>query len=230
MTIRDFGAAPPVLVRSPYLAEMSGDRVDLSGPGEVAEPEDKHVPPTMAGIAGAVMVGAVMATLASTAAAAEPPPATISLPLNGSPEDVARARSYGLSESGIQRLAADPETAAVARTIPSDVARLYSSYNARQRKVMHEQLNGHTRYVVVKIDNRKAFIDGEAMGVDAFPFMRDRIDEQVKKKAINAEEGEELKAGLDRMRSLTPQQRAAIARIIDMDQSPATPPPAASRT
>lgn len=128
--------------------------------------------------------------------------------------ELAEARRYGLSARTAQQLAAHPETADILRDLPSDIASSYQRMTPAQKRVNYQEMTGTTRVGLMKINNRKAFVEGTVLGVDALPRMHDAIDARVEKGDLTPKEGAELKANLTRLSRLTPRQRQAIADVV----------------
>lgn len=128
--------------------------------------------------------------------------------------ELAEAKRYGLSDRTARQLAAHPETADLLRDLPSDIASSYRRMTPAQKRVNYEELTGTTRVGLMKINNRKAFVEGTVLGVDALPRMHDAIDARVEKGDLTPKEGAELKANLTRLSRLTPRQRQAIADVV----------------
>lgn len=128
--------------------------------------------------------------------------------------ELAEARRYGLSEKTAQQLAAHPEVADILRDLPTDIASAYRRMTPAQKRVNYQELTGTTRVGLISVNNRKAFIEGKVLGVDALPRAHDNIDKRVDAGDLTPKEGEELKANLTRLSRLTPRQRQAIADVV----------------
>lgn len=152
---------------------------------------------------------ALLALLLLPAAGAEPAPLT--------PELEAEARSYGLASETAQALLAEPGVVETLRTVPEEVGRDYATFSLGQRRVAYLELCGVTRVGFVQVDHRKAFIEGRVMGEDIFPHVKRRFDRHVRDGGLTREEGERLKALMDLLAVLTPGQREAIARVIELE-------------
>ncbi len=130
-------------------------------------------------------------------------------------EQVERASRLGVSQEMVDRLLENRPLADTLQTLPDSLASQYKELNANQRKVMAELLEGRTAFV----SHRGAFISGRAAGMDAFPRMKGRLDDQVEKGKLTRAEADFMKSALDQMKSLTPRQREAIADFIELERT-----------
>jgi hypothetical protein len=79
---------------------------------------------------------------------------------------------------------------------------------------MYKGISGETSTVFFTINNREAFVKGTVMGADVFDEMGDKLDEYAEHGNISQTEAQHLKAGINDLRPLTPEQREAIATLI----------------
>lgn len=125
------------------------------------------------------------------------------------------ADRFGISPELTQKLLERPALVDTLRTLPDSITSQYKDLNPQQRKVMGKLLSGSSWGV----NHRGAFISGRAMGMDAFPKMKGRLDDEVKKKNLTAAEADMMKRALDQMKPLTPTQREGIADFILLERS-----------
>lgn len=130
-------------------------------------------------------------------------------------EQVERASRLGVSQEMVDKLLENQPLADTLQTLPDSLASQYKELNANQRKVMGELLEGRTAF----ISHRGAFISGRAAGMDAFPKMKDRLDNLVEKGKLTRAEADFMKSALDQMKTLTPRQREAIADFIELERT-----------
>ena len=132
-------------------------------------------------------------------------------------DDLAEARRYGLSDQTAQRLQTRPELVEALRGLPPDVPPLYRSLSPSQRKVVFQEIMGKTRIGPFTVNHRKAFVEGQVMGMDPLPRMLESIDKHVEKGDLTDKEAQGLKDALTRLIRLGPLQREAIATVIEFE-------------
>lgn len=166
---------------------------------------------TLLGVAGTMLPAPAFAQSASTVSMDATP--TISA------EDAALGRRYHVPPEVMQRAARQPDLVRGLHELPTDVMQRYGDMNANQRQAMVRHLSGSTRIAFVTINHKDAFIKGTAMGVDAFPKMKEQLDDDVTDGRLKSSEAEQLKSTLDRVKELSQDQRSTIARFILLERA-----------
>ncbi|MCE1248955.1 MAG: hypothetical protein LWY06_20145 [Firmicutes bacterium] len=124
------------------------------------------------------------------------------------------AKQYGISEATAQKIRDNPTLESTLRSLPKQVVERFKEYNTNQRHVMYKGLSGETSTFFFTINNREAFVKGSVMGADVFNEMGSKLDEYAGNGNISRAEADHLKAGINDLRPLTPEQRDAIATMI----------------
>jgi hypothetical protein len=219
--LKRFSSLSPVQrAPSPAVRESGrddpADRVELAG-----APQAELMRPTRFDSAdlGKKLARALLATATLTSAAAGMMGPTV-VYAQAPDADMARLRAYGLSESTSRQILSKPELVEQLKTLPQDVVARFGSLNANQRRVLGQEIQGKTRFGLVVVQHREAFVKGKAMGMDAFPRMIDKLEEHVKKGSLSAREGAPLIEAVEEMRALTPAQRESIATILVLESAP----------
>ncbi|MBN9417162.1 hypothetical protein ABS71_12755 [bacterium SCN 62-11] len=96
------------------------------------------------------------------------------------------------------------------RKLPPEVSGMYDKMSPQARKEAGVQLSGSTWGV----SHREAFVTGQAMGMDTFSYMGDKVKKEMAAGTMNAKEGEAMLKALPALRNLSSKQRDAIAEML----------------
>lgn len=101
--------------------------------------------------------------------------------------------------------------------LPGSVRTMYKNLDFRYKKLMIEKLHGSTSVLFTEISHKQAFIDGQAMGVDAFNKMHELVGESVQQGKIDGGTGHKLDQAIEAFRHMTREQRAAVVSLLERD-------------
>ena len=96
------------------------------------------------------------------------------------------------------------------RKLPLAVTGMYEKMSPNARQEAGKQLTGSTWGV----SHRDAFVTGQAMGMDTFNYMGDKVKKEMAAGTMNAKEGEAMLKALPQLRALSNKQRDAIADML----------------
>ena len=96
------------------------------------------------------------------------------------------------------------------RKLPPEVSGMYDKMSPQARKEAGVQLSGSTWGV----SHREAFVTGQAMGMDTFSYMGDKVKKEMAAGTMSAKEGETMLKALPALRNLSSKQRDAIAEML----------------
>ena len=132
-----------------------------------------------------------------------------------SQKTIKEAQRLGVSAGVIKKLTGSgAESTAELQKLINDTKKLFSGLKVKQRVDLYRGMNGTTSTMLGKVDNRKAFIDGEVFGVNVFSRMKENIQKQVREEEMTWEEGKQFKKDIDYCSKLKPDQREAIAEMV----------------
>lgn len=132
-----------------------------------------------------------------------------------SQKTIKEAQKFGISEGVIKKLTGSgAESTTELQKLINDTKKLFSGLKVKQRVDLYRGMNGTTNTMLGKVDNRKAFIDGEVFGVNVFNRMKENIQKQVREEEMTWEEGKQFKKDIDYCSKLKPDQREAIAEMV----------------
>lgn len=218
VTTRPTPAAPTQAAATPAQAAASGQaavnrpaampdaRVATpTSPARPAEGGTQAAPEVAAKPTPAVTAQAAPAHPSPAAHVAEKPrPAAVPV----APEKPKEA-DYGLSARTRASLQASGKWETFQK-LPPDLANRYATLSPTMREKMFTQMNGSTW----GFSHREAFVNGSAMGQDAFKMMGDKLEEAAAAGKLNPKEVAVLQGDLGKIRRLSPTQRDAIAEAI----------------
>lgn len=125
------------------------------------------------------------------------------------PDPQAQAKpEFGLSPKTLAALQKSGKLD-VLRKLPPEVAGRYEQLSPKMRQTMFEKLSGSTW----GNSHREAFVKGTVMGMNTFNYISDQIQQKVASGEMSKKDGDGLRADMQRMARLTPQQRDAIAEM-----------------
>jgi hypothetical protein len=131
----------------------------------------------------------------------------------------AAGNPYGVSESVWENVCKTPEIKSALLSMPEKAVNLYQEMTPMEKREMVKQLSGTTHLFFSTIDNKQAFIAGQAAGQDTFAYLKQQTDKEMGNGKISMEEGVRQEAAFRILKSLTPLQREAFADLIQADTS-----------
>jgi hypothetical protein len=135
-----------------------------------------------------------------------------------SPESNSEATTFGVPATVLERVGLrDPRARRLLRDIPEAVRQAYRSLSAQEKQEIAQRLQGTSGFLFFTVENRQAFIDGQAGGVDVFDHLRAQLQEQVSSGKLERSAFRRLSQALGSLRTLTPQHRAAIVQLLETD-------------
>lgn len=128
---------------------------------------------------------------------------------------IAQGQSIPLQE-GLQRL--KPEARQRLQGLPIDVQQVFVNLEPEAMNWMLERVNATTWVAIIPINNRDALISGSAMGVDVYDRAVAGLKKEVARGTIAPEMEGRLGDLLQRLKSLTPEQRGTLVRALEGQQ------------
>lgn len=140
---------------------------------------------------------------------------TLKLPPVPTPPLEKLAESLGVSGRLLET--ASPTAISSLERLPVSVRTMYKNLDDRFKRLMVQKLEGKTSVLFTEISHRQAFIDGQAMGVDAFDKMHELVHENVDSGKIDAGTARKLDQAIEAFRHMTREQRAAVVGLLERD-------------
>ncbi len=155
------------------------------------------------------------ASQVQTPQVAPAPSAPVQVQETESQKTIKEAQKLGVSDGVIKKLTGgNPENTGELQKLMGETKKLFSRMKVKQRVDLYRGMNGTTSTMLGKVDNRKAFIDGEVFGVNVFSRMKENIQKQVREEEMTWEDGKQFKKDIDYCSKLKPEQREAIAEMV----------------
>ncbi len=148
------------------------------------------------------------------------PQTTITAPSQTvSSQSLGSGNPYGVSESVWGNACRSSQIKEALLNMPEKAVNLFKQMTPQEKQEMVKRLSGTTHIFFSTIDNRQAFISGQAMGQDTFSYLKHQIDKEMENGKISMDEGVKQEAAFHILKSLTPLQREGFADLVEADTS-----------
>lgn len=148
------------------------------------------------------------------------PQTTITAPSQTVPsQSLGSGNPYGVSESVWGNACRSSQIKEALLNMPEKAVNLFKQMTPQEKQEMVKRLSGTTHIFFSTIDNRQAFISGQAMGQDTFSYLKHQIDKEMENGKISMDEGVKQEAAFHILKSLTPLQREGFADLVEADTS-----------
>jgi hypothetical protein len=127
------------------------------------------------------------------------------------------SNAFDVSNTVWEKVCEDPHVKTALLSLPTNAVEMYKEIPIKQKEELAKKLNEKTHVFLFTIDNKEAFISGKVMGRDAFQYLKDELDKQVKEGKLSLEEALQRQKVLDIMSTLTPEQRSALAALLEAE-------------
>ncbi|MEW6282537.1 MAG: hypothetical protein AB1758_28265 [Candidatus Eremiobacterota bacterium] len=109
----------------------------------------------------------------------------------------------------------DEQGQALLAHLPAEMQEQYRALDPRARDFMASKLTGSSGFLFLRINHRKAFIKGQALGHDVFDFIAGRVRDKVRKGELTPSQGERTLQFLAVVKTLTPSQRTTLVQLLE---------------
>ena len=103
------------------------------------------------------------------------------------------------------------------QSLPAPAQKAFQQIPSGAKEMMASKLQGQTQLMGIKINNRKAFVEGNVMGLDTFSLISDRLSSMLQKGLLPHNQLEPSQSFLSVSRRLTPRQRETLLDLIVRD-------------
>lgn len=124
------------------------------------------------------------------------------------------AQTLGSQRSCIQ---VDSKCQQLYQSLPAPAQKAFQQIPTGAKGLMASKLQGHTQLMGIKINNRKAFVEGKVMGQDTFTLVSNRLSLLEQKGLLPHNQLGPSQNFLNVSRRLTPSQRETLLDLILKD-------------